>query len=354
MLRIYHYLTCDFINLDGEEGDHLKLEAKASFVNWLTCGNGIFHVSGKPGAGKSTLMKYLCEHPKTEELLKVWSGEKQLVFATFFFWRSGTEFQKSLNGLLRGLLHCILTQSPDLIPMTFPKQWESGQHQYMIHFGHREVCQAFDNIIQQKAVYDKRKFVFFIDGLDEFEGNHSDIVHRIFSWTSARPNDIKICVSSREWLIFQQRFSKCPKLRLHELTRRDIAIFVQDRLAENEDFKSLAKNEHARSLQAQIIDKSEGVFLWVSLALRTLEQGLLAEDRFEDLKEKIEALPPELEDLFQFIFDSMTKRSHPTDRKNAVRTLAVVMENEHQLERDDLPLIRYSFLEDFRMIRISL
>ena len=114
------------------------------------------------------------------------------------------------------------------------------------------------------------------------------MIHRLFSWVSERPDDIKICVSSREELIFQERFSKCPKIRLHELTRSDIAMFVQDTLAANEDFKSVRKStEELAELRDQIIEKSEGVFLWASLAVRTLEEGLLAEDRIRDLKKKI-------------------------------------------------------------------
>ncbi|KAI9768161.1 MAG: hypothetical protein M1840_004991 [Geoglossum simile] len=53
---------------------------------------------------------------------------------------------------------------------------------------------------------------------------------------------------------------------------------------------------------------------------------------------------PELDDLFQFIFDSTTKRSHPIDCRNAVRTLAMVLNGCYRYE---LPLIQYSFLEEF-------
>jgi hypothetical protein len=331
-----------------QEDYQLRLRARDKLVNWLENGNGIFHVSGKPGAGKSTLMKYLCKHPRTEKLVKVWSGEKQLVIAKFFFWRPGNEFQKSLKGLLRGLLRCIFDQSPNLIQTTFPKQWESAKYQRSIQFDEYEIQEAFSWIVQQNAIYDKRKFVFFIDGLDEFEGEHAEMIRRLFSWVSARPDDIKICVSSREELIFQERFSKCPKIRLHELTRRDIAIFVQDTLAANEDFRAVEKSaKELATLQKQIIDKSEGVFLWVSLAVRTLEQGLLADDRIQDLEKKIQALPPELDDLFQYIFDSITKRSHPIDCRNAIRILAIVMDLQRQ-HLMELPLTRYSFLEDFQ------
>ena len=45
------------------------------FLPWLSSGNGIFHVSGKPGSGKSTLMKFLYDHPRTKEELEKWAGK---------------------------------------------------------------------------------------------------------------------------------------------------------------------------------------------------------------------------------------------------------------------------------------
>jgi Cdc6-like AAA superfamily ATPase len=50
-----------------------------SFLSWLSSGNGIFHVSGKPGSGKSTLMKFLCDHPRTQEELQEWAGKFKLL-----------------------------------------------------------------------------------------------------------------------------------------------------------------------------------------------------------------------------------------------------------------------------------
>jgi hypothetical protein len=53
--------------------------SEESFLSWLSSGNGIFHVSGKPGSGKSTLMKFLCDHPRTQEELQEWAGKFKLL-----------------------------------------------------------------------------------------------------------------------------------------------------------------------------------------------------------------------------------------------------------------------------------
>jgi hypothetical protein len=40
--------------------------ASESLIHWLSSGNRIYHISGKLGSGKSTLMKFLCEHKRTK------------------------------------------------------------------------------------------------------------------------------------------------------------------------------------------------------------------------------------------------------------------------------------------------
>jgi len=59
---------------EEEEEDEAKSYARESLLNWLSSGTGIFHISGKLGSGKSTLMKYLCEHDNTKLLLEKWAG----------------------------------------------------------------------------------------------------------------------------------------------------------------------------------------------------------------------------------------------------------------------------------------
>lgn len=303
----------------------LRLRAQERFLDWLRNGRGVFHISGKPGAGKSTLMKYLAESPKTQLYLQSWAGNKRVVFATFYFWRHGTDYQKSFEGLLRSLLHSVLTQCPELVSAIFPAQWEAAHDGLTIHFHKSEVRGAFDALMKQPEVYHGRKLAFFIDGLDEFEGHDDSLVAALLGWAHSGLENIKICVSSRELPIFQQRFSTYPKFRLHEITYHDILAFVNNRLQNNEDAKSPCYElEQVMRLGEQLAQKAEGVFLWVTLALRALEQGLLNGDSVALLKEKVDFLPAEVEKLFNHIFHSIQKGPHPIERKRAMRILSIV------------------------------
>ena len=81
---------------------------KASFTDWLETGNGVFWVTGHPGSGKSTLMKFVDNHPLTVSKLQVWASRYRLVKASHFFWVNGSSLQKSQAGLLRSLCFDIL------------------------------------------------------------------------------------------------------------------------------------------------------------------------------------------------------------------------------------------------------
>ncbi|KAK7425106.1 hypothetical protein QQX98_000020 [Neonectria punicea] len=92
-------------------------------LDWLRNGQGMFWVSGKPGSGKLTFMKYLADHPQTPSELSKWSHPHPVVIASHYFWSPGTDMQKSQQGLLQGLLYDIFRHCPDLIEATCESRW---------------------------------------------------------------------------------------------------------------------------------------------------------------------------------------------------------------------------------------
>lgn len=102
-ITVAHERTFAWI-LEQEQG-------KASnFVDWMTSQQGVYWISGKPGSGKSTLIKYLSDHPTTAKILRSWAGEAKLYIASFYFWNAGSNLQKSQEGLLRGLLYEVFSK----------------------------------------------------------------------------------------------------------------------------------------------------------------------------------------------------------------------------------------------------
>jgi ABC-type glutathione transport system ATPase component len=69
-----HYRD-DYCETNRDEAEYrYLLEVGKVYMDWLATGGGVFHVSGKLGSGKSTLMKFLLKHPRTKSELLEWSG----------------------------------------------------------------------------------------------------------------------------------------------------------------------------------------------------------------------------------------------------------------------------------------
>lgn len=133
------------------------------------------------------------------------------------------------------------------------------------------------------------KFCFFIDGLDEFDGDHSELVafvHRLL----ARGPHIKACVSSRPWAVFEDTFKGCPGLSLQDLTHADIEHFVSAKLNAHPGFLEIQQREpkYAPRLISEIAGKASGVFLWVDLVLRSLLEGLTHGDSISVLQRRVD------------------------------------------------------------------
>ncbi|KAK1489551.1 hypothetical protein CABS01_12702 [Colletotrichum abscissum] len=330
-----------------------ELRAQESLTDWLGRGGGIFHISGKPGAGKSTLMKYLCQSTATESYLKDWAGEKTLVLANFFFWKLGSTAQKSLDGLLRALSYSILEQAPALLETVFPKQWSKASQGKAFSIQSSEIESAFSHLLQHTAFFFSHKIAIFIDGLDEFDGDHDKMIKMLRNWSRSVSEDMKLCVSSREWEVFRQRLVNCPGIRLQDITSRDIEAYIDSELSGNEEFRSRSsENPRVEFLVDQIKNKAEGVFLWVKIILRGLKESLLSGERLEDLEARLEALPAGLEELFASILASIRTGTHTNkmDRMRAMRTILLAAEKERDYTRRQNPplsLTELAFLDDY-------
>ncbi|KAK4449753.1 hypothetical protein QBC34DRAFT_298403 [Podospora aff. communis PSN243] len=301
-------------------------EAAARFVAWLKYGRDFFHITGKPGAGKSTLMKFLFKDRRSFNYLRHWAKDagKSLVTAFFFFWREGAASQRTLRGLRRGLLFNLLDAAPDLIPVAFPDLWEltTGGGLKLATITDDQVEQSFNQVISDRKTYASRRFVFFIDGLDEFEGDYTEqtkMLRHLHHWVETGDGELKICVSSREYNIFLDNFSASPKLRLQDLTFHDMRLLVSGRLRAHGQYQ--ARLPELNFLERRIVMKAEGVFLWVHLVLNAIEESLSDGADTEALRETLELLPSDLEKLFEKFFASISPSSLPS----ALQTFSVVL-----------------------------
>lgn len=306
-------------------------EAYAETFGWALCSSNlatwlessdserrVFWVSGKAGSGKSTLMKFLTSHPTTAELLQRWSGSRGISIVEHYFWSSGNSMQKSYLGLIQSLLYGILSKVPSLIPKACPDRWAqlamTSASPTSDPWTTVEISQAFLAVTENSDI--PVKFCYFIDGLDDFEGDSRELCQLVQNL--AISSGVKICISSRPWVLFEDTFGgdASTKLYVHELTAPDIRRYCRGRLKSHsqgpdlQDENSSLGGQAREDLIEEIVNKAEGVFRWVFLATQSLRSGLENGDTVEELQERLRILPDDLKNLFKSILDTVDPVYH--------------------------------------------
>lgn len=274
-----------------------------NFIAWLEGEKGTYWISGKAGSGKSTLMNFISNDERTRDALKVWSGTKDILTPKFFFWSSGTSLQKSLEGLLRSLLWQILHELPNINCLAFnigpgPEQSRRvpREHSLIGAWTKPRLLRLLKEVIDQ--LQSSFYLCFFIDGLDEFDEDDDELIAFVQELVSSA--GVKVCSSSRPHKVFEDAFGLSPKLRLQDLTSKDIQRYVNDKFQAVPQLKSmtLGNGYEMDNLINQVVNRADGVFLWVSLAVKDQIRGLRNDDSPEQLQERLANLPDEIEGIY--------------------------------------------------------
>lgn len=325
---------------------------KISFREWLARGTGVFHFSGRPGSGKSTLMKFLAKHSETASQLKLWQGDKKLILATAFLWKAGAKKQRSMDGIVRSLLYTILDNyREDLIPKAFPRHWAPNSwspwtpvEDMEIPLDSDEIQSALEAIISdQSSGY---RFCFFLDGIDEFDDveiRKRELASTLLRWTSSNPENVKICVSSREEPVFTDLFPLGQRIRLHRVTAGDIRKAIQGILGKHENFLKFHLDEREEFIK-RFVRASDGVFIWTKLVLDELWNKLDDKQPLEDLYNILENLPRDLDDFYERILRSI--RASDAAESSAILNILITARAEWK-DPTCLSVLDYSFIRDF-------
>ncbi|KAF4457938.1 small s [Fusarium albosuccineum] len=271
-------------------------------------------------------MKYVCQHESTKAALRQWAGSSRLITAQFFFWNSGFPMQKSQRGLLQSLLYQIFSSCQPLIRLVRPECIPT-------HWSLEELFDLVRQVVSQGT--STIKYCFFVDGLDEYEGDMEDIISAVKNLGSLPT--VKLCVSSRPWHPFFEAFHREGyDLILHHFTKQDMINYATQEFFRNEVFEKLAQvDQEFNHLPDMVATKAEGVWLWTFLVIRNLLGELSGHSTFQDVKYKLESLPGELEDYY----DRILSKLNPVDRLEADRIFLIAINAVKPLPVFALPWI---------------
>ncbi|KAF2969297.1 hypothetical protein GQX73_g4287 [Xylaria multiplex] len=262
--------------------------------------HGLLWIKGKPGAGKSTLMK--AAFLRTQSV----SEASGISTAAFFFNARGMDpLVKTPTGLYRSLLHQLLQQDPNALSRLskefesktkFQKDLKTGEIQEDIKWHQEELQDYLQNVLKTPT---SKPTILFIDAMDECDDKEVhdlvDYFGRLTKEASRLGANLNVCLSSRHYP--QISIDWCPEIIVEHHNRQDILHFIQ---AEAENYSPV------QSLKDDIANRSGGVFLWVVLVVSILKRSGRGRP-LAWLKTKLHEIPRELAILFRQLFSNVDK-----------------------------------------------
>ncbi|KAI1202886.1 ankyrin repeat-containing domain protein [Nemania serpens] len=235
-------------------------------------------IRGKPGAGKSTLMRYILGQ------LRKSTTQEEGILLSFFFNARGCDLEKTTMGLYRSLLLQLLKARPSL--------------QYILEritLEHRWTIESLKSLFEEAVQgLGSTPLVCVIDALDECDQRQIRDMVSFLSSLGVVHNGVRICFASRHYpRIITMTTAVEIVLELQNGHSEDIVRYIKSEL-------KVENGPLADEIRTKLRKKSSGIFMWVSLVVDILNQ----EDsvgRQHVLLSRIEELPKDLHELFREI-----------------------------------------------------
>ncbi|KAI9151576.1 Vegetative incompatibility protein [Paramyrothecium foliicola] len=262
----------------------------SQYLDWLNPAllrvhRGFFWIKGKPGTGKSTIMKFVLGQSR--------NSMKGRDVLNFFFNARGEELERSTRGMYQSLLLQLLTRRPSL---------QSGIASFASCIGDSQRLQwnteslkaAFEYAVQAP---DSKPVTCFIDALDECDTLEiRDMVsffQQLGETTISMNKKFTVCLSSRHYPHITIQHGIELVLDGHEGHTQDIADYVNSEL-------KIGRSQLAEKIREELRVKAAGVFMWVVLVVDLLNKEH-DRGRIHALRKRLQDLPDDLHKLFRDI-----------------------------------------------------
>ncbi|KAJ0422065.1 hypothetical protein BJY00DRAFT_300464 [Aspergillus carlsbadensis] len=228
--------------------------------------HGFLWIKGKPGAGKSTIMKYAFEDARR-------TGGQGATIISFFFNARGEILERSTIGMYRSLLWQILTAAPETRRVL--DNLSSTDEMASV----ARLQDLFLSSIMQ--ILGRRPVVAFIDALDECQEEE------------VREMPLHICFSSRHYphITFGQGLEMV--LEGQESHDQDLKSYINSKLAS-------IKDPQIDEVKIEFFEKESGIILWVVIMVDILRRAY-DHGRMNAVRQRLQEILPKLSELFKDI-----------------------------------------------------
>ncbi|KAH6888456.1 hypothetical protein B0T10DRAFT_488212 [Thelonectria olida] len=252
------------------------------------CGN-LLWLKGKPGVGKSVIMK------EAFRRTSIGLDKSRYWTAAFFFNARGDELEQSTLGLFRSLLYQLLPRYPEHLQRLYKMREER-----MFDDPWREV-ELQDMFLSMFSDSSEQMTYLFIDALDEcgLRSARSQVSfwNRIVELTG---NNLRVCVSRRHFPTIGT--GRSPSITMENNNGHGIARYVDRRL----QFGMITAAPERETLRDNLLAKSSGIFLWVSLMLDDILAKWDDGKGIRYLIKQLDVVPEDLAALFSYMISSIS------------------------------------------------
>ncbi|KAL8395835.1 hypothetical protein RB595_003329 [Gaeumannomyces hyphopodioides] len=279
------------------------------YRTWADRERSILWIMGKPGSGKSTLMKYALDNHR-----KLSGAAKDDIVFSFFFHARGHDLQKTPLGFWLSLLHRLLELAPaalaHVVQAYGQKNANHGKHEEGKWQWHEsELHSMFKSALPE--ILRARRVQIYVDALDECgRDNAVALVGQFNSLLDGLPADagfrrFHICFSCRYYPIVNPcgRQNGQFEINLEEENEGDIQVYVHSMIS------GLQGQTQRPTVQELIASRANGVFMWARLAVEKVQE--LEREGYSETKirNSINLLPGELEEVYRQLAKDMEPRS---------------------------------------------
>ncbi|KAG8529168.1 uncharacterized protein KY384_005803 [Bacidia gigantensis] len=269
------------------EGSCQWLTEHPNFLNWrsgLESQPKFFWLTGDPATGKSTMSGHVVRH------LEQMNGE-----CSYFFFRHHSGGSSKLAELLCSLAwqmassnaeirHALLTMQRDDVPLERTDERSIWRAVFLSRIFRVELRQPHFWIID--AIDECTTFSTFFPFFARMDQQYP----------------LQIFFTSRPSLVIERALSHEQISKHHEILSRDksladIALYVRVHAS----YLPCESDEARESLVQQILEKSNGNFLWTKLVVKELQSAMSE----QSIKEILDLVPQEIDELYEKIFEQL-------------------------------------------------
>jgi WD40 repeat protein len=284
----------DFISADGRRmsGSCEWLIRKENFQEWFDCGynsSPVYCITGKPGTGKTIASGKVIAHLRER-------GAR----CAFYFFHHQNRATSDIAPFLLSMARQMALQDDDVLTHCLEVS-ETDENLTKTNY-----LTVWRKLFLEKILSSSLSSMHYwvVDALDECR-EESELVP--FLLKAAELGGIRIFITSRNIFKSRQRLGT-PRVEIitedvpEQGSRADIALYLEA----NMDQLPALSERGRKEIVDQVLEKSQGCFLWVNLVLQELRKVHTS----GDVKRILDEVPSDMNSLYARILASMSSAAH--------------------------------------------